>query len=580
MRYSILLLCLSCLLFSCGHEPGNYRAAVKIDGHYGYIDETGEFVIDPSYDEAWVFIHGSAVVKENGRYGLIDKMGNWVTEPVYDSVFPFSPDCFIVQKDDAYGFVEHGTGKVLVAPQYDQVYNYTLELCVVQKGNALGVVNSKGVLTCAPQLQDFKEMYGPLAIVVQSDTSDEMQMLLSIIDGGNVKLGLLSRKGEYIVPCTYDDMFEDVANGYYFPFILDEARENADPMIGEVPVLIGKYGIIDTTGKILCEPAFDEMPVYGDGMFRVRLNGKYGFADAQGKVVIAPQWEFAVAFSEGKAIVSNKGNSSIIDKNGKIIAANLGNGTGMYRFFSNRARCRSNDGAYGYMDGTGKRVIAPTFDSGDDFIDGAAIVGKGNQYGLIDTMGNFLIEPAYDFLFSLGDGLYKAKDAQGRAGVLNRNGEVIVASEYDDVFHLQKNYLMVEKDYLNGCFDLNGKMIYPAQSLLQLLFIDGRSIVTSDRQSGMIDTTGSFVIPLQYDSVGYFYRGFTAIRKNGVYGAVDSTGKVVVEPKYTRLQPFVNGYAVFRQQGKFGYVNAKGEEIVKAKFEDAGVMVDPEFQVF
>ncbi len=579
MRFYIIIFFVSLLFISCGQDAGKYRAAVKLHDQYGYIDETGEFVIDPDFDEAWVFIHGSAVVRADGKYGLIDKMGDWIVEPEYDSVFPFSPDCFMIIQDSLYGFVEHGTGKILIAPQYDMVYNYTMDLCVVQKGRALGVVNSKGVLTCSPQLQDLKEMYGPCAIVVQSDTADEMQMLLSIIDGGAVKVGLLSSEGEFVLPCKYDEIFDDVANGFYYPF-LRSAEYTNDSVIGDIPVLVGTYGIVDTNGRILSEPMFEEMPVYGDGMFRIKLNGTYGFADASGKVVIPPQWEFAVAFSEGKAIVSMNSNSSIIDKTGKVLATNLGDGTGMYRFFNNRARCRSNDGLYGYMDQTGKRVIAPTYDSGDDFSEGVAIVGKGNHYGLIDTAGNFLIQPEYEFIYNLGSGLYKVKDSDGKTGVLNNKGEVIIAKEYDDVFHLQQNYLMVEKGYLSGCFDITGKEIYPATSPLQLLFVEGKSLVYNETKTGLIDTTGKYIVPLEYDSIGYFYNGFTTVTKNGVYGAIDSTGKVIIEAKYTTLQPFVNGFAVFRHKGKFGYVNSKGEEIISAQFDDAGVMVDPENQKF
>lgn len=567
------------LWMSCTHDAGKYRAVAKLHDKYGFIDETGSFVIDPDFDVAWSFVRGTAVVKQDGQYGMLDKTGDWIVEPSLDSVIPFSATCFLFMQDSAFGVMEHGTGNILVPAQFEMVYDYANDLIVVQKGRSLGVIHSSGVMSSAPQFQDLKEMLGPLGIVVQSDTTDEMAMLLSIIDGGSVKLGLINRKGELVTPCKYDEIFDDVQNGFYYPFLRSPEYAN-DSVIGDVPVMIGTYGIVDTSGKILTEPMFEEMPVYGDGLFRVRINGKYGFADEKGNVVIPPQWEFAVAFSEGKAIVSHNSNSSIIDKSGKIIAANLGDGTGLYRFFSNRARCRSNDGRYGYMDATGKRVIPPVYETGDDFENGVAIVSTNGKYGLIDTAGNFLIPAEYDFLFSLGDGLYKAKDSAGKAGVLNQQGKTIINRDYDDVFHLQKNYLMVEKDYLSGCFDLNGKMIYPATSPLQLFFVNGRSVVYNEMKSGMIDTTGQYIIPLEYDSVGYFYKGYTTVTKNGVYGAVDSTGKIIAEIKYTTLQPFVNGYAVFRLQGKFGYVNTKGEEVVAAQFEDAGVMVDPDRTTF
>jgi hypothetical protein len=580
MRCVSLFLLSVVLLCSCGHDAGKYRATVRIHEKYGYIDETGEFVVDPQFDVAWVFIHGSAVVKKDGKYGLIDKMGDWIIEPTYDSVRPFSINCFIIIQDSAFGFMEHGTGKILVAPQYEQVYNYTDDLCVVQKGRALGIVNSNGVVTCTPQLQDLKEMFGPLATVVQSDTSDEMSMLISIIDGGAVKAGLINRKGEFVVPCKYNDIFDDATNGFYYPFIRDERFTN-DSVIGEIPVLVGKYGIVDTAGNILSEPLFDELPVYGDEMFRVSMNGKYGYADKQGKVVIPPKWDFAVSFSEGKAIVSDAGNSSIIDKTGKVLADNLGAGTGMYRFIDGRVRCRSNDGLYGFMDANGKRIIPPIFEEADDFTEGVAVVtNKEGQSGLIDTMGNFVVQPQYEFLFYLGDGLFKAKDRGGKTGVINSAGKEIVAVEYEDAFHLQKNYIMVEQNQLSGCFDVTGKMVYPVNSSLQLFFVNGVSIVYSETKCGLIDTSGKFIIPAEYDSIGYFDRGYTIMSKNGVYGAVDSTGKIVIEAKYTTLQSFVNGLAVFRYKGKYGYVNAKGEEVIAADFDEAGVMVDPENQVF
>lgn len=566
-------------LSSCSHEPGKYRASAKLHDQWGFIDETGEFVIAPDFDVAWSFVRGTAVVKEDGKYGLIDKMGDWVVEPQYDSVIPFSADCFIIIEDSAFGFMAHGTGEILIQPRFEQAYYYTSDLCVVQKGSALGVVNSKGKLVCEPVLQDFREMLGPLAIVVQSDTTDEAAMLWNLLEGGAVKLGLLNSKGEYVVDCNYDEIFDDVQNGYYYPFIRAEEFVN-DSVVGDVPVMIGTYGIVDTTGKILSVPQFDELPVYGDGMFRVRIGEKYGYADTTGKVVIRPQWEYAVAFSEGKAIVSDNSNSSIIDKSGKIIATNLGPGTGMYRFMSNRARCRSLDGMYGFMDPTGKRVIPPMFDAADDFVAGRAIVSKNGFYGLIDTTGKFLIESKYRFLFNLGDGFYKVTDTSGKSGVMNASGETIVQLGYDDIFHLQKNYFMVENEFMNGCFDITGTQIYPTTSAMQIFFVHGVSLISNGSKTGMIDTTGKYIAEPLYDSIGYFYNGYTTMMKNGVYGAIDSTGKIIVDSKYTLLRPFVNGLSVFKFKGKFGYVNTKGEEVIEARFEEAGVMVDPDRREF
>lgn len=577
MRFSFLfLLTFTFIAVSCSHHsPGKYRATAKLHDKWGFIDESGEFVIDPDFDAAWSFIRGGAVVKEDGKYGIVDKSGDWILKPELDSVIPFSMNCFIYIKDSAFGFMEHGSGKIIIPAQFEQVYHYTDQLCVVQKGHALGVVTSEGILATKPQLQDLREMFGPLAIVVQSDTSNEMAMLMNIIDGGAVKVGLLNQKGEFVTPCKYDEIFDDVPNGYYYPFLRAPEYVN-DSVIGDTPVMIGTYGIADTTGKILTEPLFSELPVYGDGMFRVRIGDKYGFADTSGKMTIPAQWEYAVAFSEGKAIVSDNAHSFVIDKSGKKISADLGPGAGLYRFNSNRARCRSQDGMYGYLDPSGKRVIPTIFDAADDFTDGVAIVSKNGMYGLLDTSGQFRIEPRYRFIFNLNDGFFKVVDTTGLAGVMNQQGETIIHMDYSDIFHLQKNYFMVESGSMSGCFSISGKQIYPPTSAVQLLFINGVSLVANGAKYGMIDATGKYLVQPQYDSLGYFFRGFAPASKNGVWGAVDSTGKEIIAAKYTVLQPFVNGYALFRYKGAFGYVDEKGNEVIEARFEDAGAMIDPD----
>lgn len=579
-RLSFFILLLS--FFSCHSGGGKLRAPVKVKGKYGYIDETGSFIVDPKFDEAWSFIRGSAIVKEKGKYGMIGKDGAYIIVPKFDSVIPFSASCCIFEKDSLFGVMANGSGAVIMQPQFERVFYYTEKLCVVQKGKALGIVNSEGKMVCPLVMQDFHQMFGPAAIAVQQDTSDEVSMLLALIQGGGgSKLGLINRNGELIVQPKYDEIFDDLPMGYYYPFLKSpDAPEDTVLSDGPAPVPPGKYGIIDTTGKIICEPQFEELPVYGDGMFRVRIGEKYGYANEHGTVVIAPAYDYAVAFSEGKAIVSKGSKSSIIDKSGKVLVADLGPGGGIYRFHSGLARCRSLDGQYGFLDETGKRVIPPQFDVADDFDNNRAIVSLNNQYGLIGKDGKFVIEPKYDFIFNLGDGFYQTKDAEGKAGVVDSLGHELLPPVYDEVFHLQKPYFAVEQNMLNGCFSITGKQIYPPVSVHSIYFFNGRCIVSDNGKNGIIDSLGQFILPAQYDSIGVFFKGYATITQNNRFGAIDSTGKIIIAPQFDELRPVVNGFAVYRSKDKFGYVDKNGEVVIGAAFEDAAVLLDPDRKEF
>ncbi|CAN5917321.1 hypothetical protein BH11BAC7_BH11BAC7_14980 [soil metagenome] len=583
----VLLPALFILLFltSCGN--GKFRAAVKENGKYGYLDESGDYAIDAEYEEAWSFIRGSAVVKKNGHYGLIDKDGKFIVEPIYDSIIPFSSSCLIVEKDSAFGFIATGDGKVLLKPEFDKVFYYTSELCVVQKGKSLGIVNAKAKLVCPVIMQDFKEMYGAGAICLQNDTSDEVTMLLSLIQGGDeAKKGLLNSRGEVIVMPEYDDIFDDATNGYYYSFI--RSAELPNNLSQDTNVLYrdndiaeaGKYGIIDTAGKIISEPQFEEMPVYGDKMFRVKKDAKYGYTNANGKVIIEPAYDYATAFSEEKAIVSIGSKVSIIDNTGKVLVENLGPGSGMYRFFNGLARCRSLDGKYGFLDATGKRVIEPYLEVADDFENNRAIVSVNNRYGLIDRTGKFIVPNEYDFFYDLGNGYYQTKGEDGKAGVVDSVGHVILEPVYDEVFHLQTPYFTVEKDGLNGCYDLKGKEIYPPLSSRGVYFYNGRCMVIKENKYGIIDSTGKEIIPTKYDSIGMFFKGRASVLVGNKFGAVDSTGKEIIAPKYQELRPFLNGFAVYKEKGKFGYLSNAGKVLTEAKFDEASVFVDPDRKEF
>ncbi|GAB4134599.1 MAG: hypothetical protein Fur0041_08050 [Bacteroidia bacterium] len=572
---------LALLLFSCNGGKGKLRAPVKLNGKYGYIDENDNMVIDAVYDEAWSFIRGSAIVKKENKWGMIDKYGDELTKMEFDSIIPFSEHCCIYLIDSLFGFLEQGTGKRITEPAYDHVFYYTVELCAVQKGHSLGLVNNFGKIVCPPVVQDIREMIGPGAIIVEQDTTDEVTMLLSLIQGGgSSRLGLINRKGEIIMKPAYDEIFDDLANGFYYPFMRDPDVKADTLEPGSPQLMIGLYGIADTTGKLLADVQFEEMPVYGDGLFRVMKNKKYGFADAKGKMVIPAEWDYAVAFSEGKAIVVKGNQASIINKQGKILAGNLGSGAGLYRFNAGLARCRAEDGRYGFLDETGKRVIPVQFDAADDFDpeDKVAIVSKNDQYGLINTSGEFVVNPEYEFIFNLGDGYYQVKHEDGGTGVVDKTGKKILNTDYDEVFLLQKNLFTVEKDMLTGCYDASGKEIFPPVSITNIFFLNGRSEVSKDGKFGMIDTTGKFIIPAQYDSIGYHYKGYTIVMNNNKFGAVDSLGHTVIPEKFQELRPFLNGYAVFRENDKFGFVNLKGEVVIPAKYEDAGVLVDPDRQ--
>jgi WG containing repeat len=613
-RYiSFLALYILLLLTSCG-KAGKLRGCVKVDGKYGYIDETGSFVIDPQYPNAWSFVNGAAVVQSNGKYGMIDKEGKELLAPRWDSVIPFSAQCFIFADKGRFGFAAHGTGKELIAARFDQAYFYTSELCVVQKGRALGIVNAAGKLVCTPQLQDLKEMTGPLALVITQDTSNAEDMLLALLEGGkNLKYGLINAKGKLVVEPKYNEIFTSDNGNWYFPFVQNATAEsenehsNSDnefDVLEETkqPALSGKYGIVDSAGKVIAAPVYEQQPVFGDGMFRIYKNGKYGFCDAGGKEIVAPQYDYATPFRDGFTTVT-KGNATIIiDKTGKQTGTLQTTVSEAFKVSCGRIRFRAADGRYGYADVTGKVIIEPQFQAADDYVFNRAIVEQNGRYGLIDRNGKFVSQPEWVFIYSLGDGYFHVKelsknasadtlqqvlsylrngqDNAGAGGVIDTNGRRILPVVFDEIYHLQPGYFTVEAGGMSGCYRTDGSLIYKPLSYTYIYFFGGRTVVKEESGSGMIDDKGNYIVQPQFDSIGVMYKGYSPVSRSGKFGMIDSTGKISIAPAYDEVQPMVNGFAVFKDKGKFGYLNTEGEQLFAAKFEEASPLIDPDRKAF
>ena len=61
---------------------------------------------------------------------------------------------------------------------------------------------------------------------------------------------------------------------------------------------IVKYGYIDTTGKFVLKPIYNEANYFENGLAPVKIGNKFGFVDKMGKVVIAPKFDNAFGFQK------------------------------------------------------------------------------------------------------------------------------------------------------------------------------------------------------------------------------------------------------------------------------------------
>jgi WG containing repeat len=75
----------------------------------------------------------------------------------------------------------------------------------------------------------------------------------------------------------------------------------------------------------------------------------------------------------------------------------------------------------GYIDKTGKLVIAAKYNLAEDFSDGLAMVFKDRRYGFVDKAGNEVIPPQYEQCYSFKNGLAIVY-VKNKAGYIDKKG--------------------------------------------------------------------------------------------------------------------------------------------------------------
>ncbi len=147
---------------------------------WGYIDKTGNFIIDPKFHDAWDFHEGLAAVKVEWARGYIDKTGNYVIEPQFQYAGPFTDGKALVQLDGLWGYIRpdgswetepHAVdgNPAACSPQSEILppeYEYCEGLAVAIKGKKYGYIDEDGKFVVKPVYKQAKPFKDGLAAVL------------------------------------------------------------------------------------------------------------------------------------------------------------------------------------------------------------------------------------------------------------------------------------------------------------------------------------------------------------------------------------------------------------------------------
>ena len=146
------------------------------------------------------------------------------------------------------------------------------------------------------------------------------------------------------------------------------------------------------------------------------------------------------------------------------------------------------------------------------FSDGLAAVMKDGKIGFINDQNDVVIPfqfdytdkcRMYDFGYVFHNGYCAMIDADGNLGLIDKIGNWVVEPEYDEIWAPHKSgYRVIVKDGKHGVLDSTGTVVYPAEYGYISILPEGFVLTKSGRQ-WQVDFGGNTLQPFMFDNTYY-----------------------------------------------------------------------------
>ena len=557
------------------------RAAVRIAGLYGFVDEDGREVVAPQYRIVDDFKFGFAQIDVDGKSGLIDRDGKVVIEPKYGFVEAIGPDRFRVSEERRRGgtvggedfsghrtevgpsgsmtsFFDLGlapTGVVDLSGRWIEPLNQPAirfdpddpSIHWVQKDRLWGLAHADGSWLIEPKFQQAGTLSGGLARVT--------------IDG---KVGFIDRLGDFVIQPVFDKAWGFESN-------FDRTSAERD----------GKVGVIDKSGAWVFQQDGQQLYLATATDWKTKSTTRFGWhfkqadrwglLDLHGRVKLKADFDQSVQRCEDGRLVALKDKewlyfeddgTPLQPPDGRLIDAVCGS-TAPYTL-------KIGD-KFSLVDAHAKPVTPRQFEAIVQGGRDAKNVKLDGKWGRIGTDGHWLLEPKYDYI-SFGNDTFVAS-IDGKRGIMRADGSWMVEPKFDVARLRGDGTAFVTRSGATGVLRLaNQSWAVPPRP--GVMCDIAHAIMSQDEgKRAILSPDGDVWIDIGADRIGIILDyGLLTFLKDGKWGLIDTTGQVVVEPVYDEpvfFSPDLKGVAWAKRDGKWCAIDRRGRQVSHIPCTDA-----------
>ncbi len=328
----------------------------------------------------------------------------------------------------------------------------------------------------------------------------------SVVENGKAywRIGFVNDKGEVIIEPIYESRksskcnFKDGVAWVRMPkqeryFLIDKTGTRISDKSYEK---VGSFnegmcavydnlnmGFVNTKGEEIIPLKYTGDPWFYEGLVCLCLAdaelGKYGFMDKTGELVIPFQYNQAgySGFQNGECRVMINGKTNLINKTGELVfTPTLVNNMEGFSCGLAKAFTTPDRKGYGFFNRNNEWVVKPIYNKATSFENGLSVVSLSDQYGVIDTLGNYIIPIKFDKI--IGD--------------------------CDDT-----GYFACEKDLVTYYYNCDGKYFtqHPLKRMSPCKGSDFYPFMDQNNKWGYLNADGSYHIEAQYIEADAFVEG-------------------------------------------------------------------------
>lgn len=325
IRFSLIFLCFSFVLTATsavvGQTDSGARFPVYLNEKYGFINEVGQMVIQPQFNQVMNFSEGLAAVYQNHYWHYIDTSGKVVIATTQRSgnARPFSEGLAAVLFDNRYGYIDK-KGEVVIQPQFEKAFDFSEGLARVKLNGQWAFIDKQGKTAFVAPFDDVDDFRSGYAMVAKEFIHSWK------LAAGNVKCSYLDKTGK-LSPIGWFNGASPFSEGLAFISNDDNmiTSFSRDGLVVDTLEVSGQewkhatHSFINANGEVLFKGRYLSVRPFADHRAAVNLNGKWGYINELGEMIIPARFDAVESFSEGLAFVKLNDETYFIDTLGRIV---------------------------------------------------------------------------------------------------------------------------------------------------------------------------------------------------------------------------------------------------------------------